>query len=84
LPRPSDARRYMSGSKIDRLTDYIAVGFATLVAVTIWALFLWEYIKTGSVPQWLMATAVLMTFLAVLTLFGKEKVSAALDALRNS
>lgn len=70
-------------ARTDRITDYIAVGFATLVAVSIWGVFLYEYLTTGAVPSWLMGTAVLMTFLAVLTLFGKEKVNAALEAVRN-
>lgn len=64
---------------LDRKTDLIAVIVSTIVAVSLWGLFLFEYITQGQVPSWLMAIVVLFTFLAVITLFGVEKVRQAIE-----
>ena len=70
------------GRRLDRLTDYAAVGFSLVVAVTLWGLFLYQYLRidpVGSVPTWLMSLAALFTLLAALTLFGAEKVRQAIE-----
>lgn len=64
---------------LDRKTDIIATVVSTVVACSIWGLFLYEYLTPGDVPGWLMAIAVLFTFLAVITLFGVEKVRKAIE-----
>jgi len=68
--------------RLDRLTDYAAVAFSLVVAVTLWGLFLYQYVwidPVGSVPTWLMSLAALFTVLAALTLFGAEKVRQAIE-----
>lgn len=69
-------------TSVDHVTDILSIIIATLVAVSAWGLFLYEYLTNGPVPSWLMGFAALFTFLAVMTLFGKEKVNAALEAMK--
>lgn len=67
---------------LDRKTDIIATVLSTLVGVSVWALFLYEYLTPGDVPAWLLGMAVLLILVAVITLFGVEKVRKALELRR--
>jgi len=66
----------------DKLTDYVAIFISTGVTVSIWGLFLYDYLylpPIGAVPSWLMYAAIVMTLVSAITLFGFEKVSKAID-----
>lgn len=66
----------------DTATDWIAISLSTVVAVTLWALFVYEYAVVngfGEVNPWILGLAGVFTLLAVITLFGYEKVEKALE-----
>lgn len=69
---------------LDAKTDIIATVLSTVVALSVWGLFLYEYLTAGAVPAWLLTVAALMTLLAVITLFGAEKVRTALELRRGN
>jgi uncharacterized membrane protein len=65
----------------DRITDWAAIGLSVLITVSLWAMFVYEWFAVdpvGEVTPWLRWLALLFTLLAVITLFGMEKVAAAL------
>lgn len=73
--------------KRDAVTDWAAIVLSTLVALSLWVLFIYEYAfigEFGEVNHWLMLTAGVFSVLAALTLFGHQKVAQALELARDS
>jgi len=71
----------------DRITDWAAIALSVLITVSLWAMFVYEWFAVdpvGEVTPWLRWLALLFTLLAVITLFGAEKVSDALGKLGGS
>lgn len=74
----------MHEHRVDRVTDWIAIALSTIIAATLWAMFVAEWWGAGAVSAWLAGVAGLMTMLAVLTLFGAEKVRTAIKLRREA
>lgn len=72
----------MNGNGYTKATDYAALAIAVVVAVSTWALFVYEYLTNGPPPMWLTTFAVLSAALALLTLFGRERITEAMGLLR--
>jgi len=71
----------------DRVTDYAAIVLSVGVSVVFLGLAVYEYLfldPVGSVSPWLRWVVLLFIILAMLTLFGAEKVSEALNRLGGS
>lgn len=66
----------------DKTTDYAAVIVSIIVALSLWGVLLYRYATTGELSTVTMSVAALFVALAVITLFGVEKVNKALDILR--
>lgn len=67
---------------VDKATDWIAIGISALIGLSLWGLFLYEYLvlePVGEANQYVFTGAVVMSLLALLTLYGYEKVSEALE-----
>jgi len=71
----------------DQLTDYAAIVLSMAVAIVFLALFVYEYLilqPIGEVTPWLRWAVLLFALLSMLTLYGAEKVSEALNRLGGS
>lgn len=66
----------------DRATDWIAIGLSTIVCVSLWGLFIYEYAfiePFGEANQYMMMGALGLTAVAAITLFGYEKIRKAVE-----
>jgi len=71
----------------DRITDFAAIGLSIGVSVIFLALFVYEYLylsPIGEVSGWLRWAVLVFAVLAMLTLFGAEKVTEAIQRLGGS
>ena len=64
----------------DRVTDYAAIALSIVISGTLWAMFVYQWYAVapvGEVTPWLRNLALLFSMLALLTLFGAEKLTEA-------